>query len=1015
MKKKMIRLMTGLLIGITAQSTSAATLADSPADLIWTNSGGASSSVSGDVLSITAAKNSQVLASLPSTVTLAETNDALTVSFEVTITGSAFADDGSALKIGFNDSSNAYSYAVAIEPYGGDNQAVFSETDDFNLGKFDVSAMGSDTWTVSFELTKTDTSAGLELTATGSVVSAGSVSVEPDIIPATTTSFDEISLNFTGSQWLNAQTVTVENLRIEAPEPTSPPPATNAFVNTPSELTWTDSNGAASSVSNDVLIITASKNSSVEAALPSTVSLETTNDYLLVSFDVDIAGTAFADDGSAFRIGFRDSSDPYDYSVAFEPYGGANQAVFSETDDPNLGKFDICAMSNTQHLVMFALKKTATSAGLKLEAVSDLITDTDYTQAAEPDVLPLTTTSFDEIYFHFSGNQWLNNQTVTIEDFTIETLSSTNSTPAPEPSIPGNLLVNGDMESGDIGWSDDGQHAIVTGVVHSGNASLQYVATDNFAGLQQIDVIGGRDYNVSGWIKTDYSYSGNASIVLDCRDQDNNNLGFTTVGTVSAGTDWTQLSYTITVPTNTVLMKINLKTYSNSGLCWFDDLSVIQTNQPTDAAITAPANPPIAGTWTATFEDNFNGGIIDGTKWKLGTYAAFINGNAGNSADCFSVSNGAVTIHGKLEPVEFGGVDFDYSAGEMSSIKRFRQLYGYFEVRMRYECTLGMFPAFWTMPDRGWYGNEDNNHKSLIKFDVSSLSTPVSSAQLRLRVNSVQDLSKTLLNVYKLDDNWSEYSVTWNNMPTEDPIWLIHDDNVTGTNGQEIVYDLTDYINEQIAEDGTASLVIYDTFSRSQQTTFHSREAASAADRPRLVINGTTTLEPVADATVRQGVYADSNYGATSLLSVEEDWKRNNCTTYITTNASGIIEKGMEMDIFEDVGSWGTYELHSALHWDGYAADHQSQSFSFNDPTFSVEEYHTYGMYWEEGLIEYYVDGQLTGRFSNSRACTTPSYLILSLQMGGWWPNTDTNSWVESDYPAAMDVDYVKVWSGTKQ
>jgi hypothetical protein len=53
--------------------------------------------------------------------------------------------------------------------------------------------------------------------------------------------------------------------------------------------------------------------------------------------------------------------------------------------------------------------------------------------------------------------------------------------------------------------------------------------------------------------------------------------------------------------------------------------------------------------------------------------------------------------------------------------------------------------------------------------------------------------------------------------------------------------------------------------------------------------------------------------------------------------------------------------------------------------------------------------------FDSDRACTAPSYIFLSLQMGGWGINVDPSYYNDYDYPADMDVDYVKVWSGTKQ
>ncbi len=1003
MKKRIVGLLTGLFLGLTL-SVSAATLVDSPADLTWIDSGGAASSVSGDVLTITASKNSQVLADLPSVAELAGTNDFILVSFDVTIDGTAFADDGSSLRIGFNDSSEAYSYYVAFEPYGGANQAIFGETDDVNLGRFDISAMESSTHTISFMLAKTDSAAGLELVAAGDLITeTGQIFwAEPDVLPVVTSTFDELYLFFSGSQWLNGQTVTVSNFTVEAVFDSGTPPATNGFVNSAADLTWTSAGGAVSAVSGDTLTITAAKNSQVLAALPSSVELATTNDYLMVSFDVDINGTAFADDGSTFRISFNDSSEPYAYFAAFEPYGGANQAIFGETSDSNLGKFDITAMGSSVHAVSFILQKTDTIAGMELEAISDLITAVDFTKTAEPDILPVITTTFDEIYFSFNGSQWLNGQTVTINNFSIETVAGTNAPdpdPDPTPTVPGNLLFNGDMERGEVDWSANGTHIMVTNVVHAGNIALQYVEVDTEAAVQVLTVMADREYTVSGWIKTDSAFTGTAGISLNFRDIDNVNLGNILVeGTrFAAGTDWTRVSQTIQPKTDAVEMKVMLVT-GGTGLAWFDDISVITTNWPADPVIDAPANPPIAGTWTPTFEEIFSGNTIDGAKWKLVGATG-----VGTDGDQCSVSNGALTITLEQTPTVFKGETNEWSAAAFSTYKRFRQQYGYFEARLRYDSINNMFPAFWTMPDRGWYGNTNENYKTYLKFDLSGISGPVTSAELKLRVSSAST-GRKCLNIFPVDDNWSEYLITWNNMPLESPLWLTHDYGYTAVAGTVLSYDLTDYISRQHAEDGIASLVACDTFYLATQTTVDSRETSMAANRPQLVINGTTTLNPSADAYVRSGSYADSNYGYDTSLAWKESWAANNRSTY---------DGGMEMDIFEDYGHWEPYEFHHGIVWDGYVrpengGDRQFYSIPYANPYYTVEEYHTYGMYWEDGLIEFYVDGEQTGTFETNRVCSIPSYMLLSLQAFSWGP-IPTNQ-----YPATMEVDYVKVWSGTK-
>ncbi|OJV03640.1 MAG: hypothetical protein BGO12_03790 [Verrucomicrobia bacterium 61-8] len=77
-----------------------------------------------------------------------------------------------------------------------------------------------------------------------------------------------------------------------------------------------------------------------------------------------------------------------------------------------------------------------------------------------------------------------------------------------------------------------------------------------------------------------------------------------------------------------------------------------------------------------------------------------------------------------------------------------------------------------------------------------------------------------------------------------------------------------------------------------------------------------------------------------------------------------------------------------------------------------MDGYHTYGVYWESGLMEFYVDGVKTYTFANSRACSVPCYILLSLQLGGWDPANAPGSQVDNQL---TQVDWVRVWSGTKQ
>ncbi|WP_309384683.1 DUF7594 domain-containing protein [Cerasicoccus frondis] len=410
--------------------------------------------------------------------------------------------------------------------------------------------------------------------------------------------------------------------------------------------------------------------------------------------------------------------------------------------------------------------------------------------------------------------------------------------------------------------------------------------------------------------------------------------------------------------------------------------------------------PPIDGDWTLTFEDNFSGSTLDGAKWRVGTHYQGIAGSGGNDPSNITVSSGTLKLMASTDDTVMSGTSYSYSCGEVSTFANFNQQNGYFEARVKYPAVTGLWPAFWLMPDRGEYGAQANYRRTYLKFDVSGFSGSVSSAQLQLTIAGGQtNGTNNLLVLPVADGSWSESTINWNNAPTPNPCWLAQAWNTTVTVGSTVTLDLTDYVSQETSGDDVVSLCLADTFMRDQLLQFYSSEAATQADRPKLVING-QTFYASQDATVRWGSYASTNYGSATTLEVKDSWGNTADTFY----------GGMEVDIMEALGIWGSEKIQHAVHWDGYGSSHQSQEWP--NITFSAtgDGFHTYGLYWEPNRLEFYVDGVNTASWTNSRVLSVPAYLILSLQLGGWGgnnPGTQVNNQV-------MEVDYVRVWSGTK-
>ena len=413
-----------------------------------------------------------------------------------------------------------------------------------------------------------------------------------------------------------------------------------------------------------------------------------------------------------------------------------------------------------------------------------------------------------------------------------------------------------------------------------------------------------------------------------------------------------------------------------------------------------PALPPsIPGTWQLSFQDEFAGTNLDKDKWRL----EGLSGQAASRPENISLVNGILQFKAEQRAAVQGDTVRNFAAGQISTFYKYRQTYGYFEARTKAPAVNGLWPAFWTMPERGVYGNIHATNEAYLKFDLTAAGIgSVSSAFLKLN-SEVSDASTAAspnnFGIFKLrDDTWTELGIKWANKPVFEPLWIDQKFNVTLAPGQEVSIDVKDYVAAELAGDKKISFVIADTLTREKLLKFHSKESTTAAYRPRLVINGVTYVVNE-DSQVQWGNGTNVNFGTSPTLMVREAWGN----TETTTNG------GMEMDIQEYLGIWGTDKNSIALHWDGYGATHQATGSGIQTHPASSDGYHVYGMNWQPGVLEFFTDGVKTWEWVNARVCSVASRIILSLQMGGWDGNTPGPQVNNQLY----QVDWVRSWTGT--
>lgn len=126
-------------------------------------------------------------------------------------------------------------------------------------------------------------------------------------------------------------------------------------------------------------------------------------------------------------------------------------------------------------------------------------------------------------------------------------------------------------------------------------------------------------------------------------------------------------------------------------------------------------------------------------------------------------------------------------------------------------------------------GSASYNRIAYIKFDLSSLNADVSSATLVLTVSGVGSESATTRPVelrQVADDSWIEDSVTWNDKPAHGAILYSFD--VTANDvGNEVAFDVTNYINTERTNDNTVTFALTQPANTDALVKFGSRESST--------------------------------------------------------------------------------------------------------------------------------------------------------------------------------------------
>ena len=139
-------------------------------------------------------------------------------------------------------------------------------------------------------------------------------------------------------------------------------------------------------------------------------------------------------------------------------------------------------------------------------------------------------------------------------------------------------------------------------------------------------------------------------------------------------------------------------------------------------------------------------------------------------------------------------------------------------------------------------------------------------------------------------------------------------------------------------------------------------------------------------------------------------WLLGNNITTISWPASG------EIDVMEHID--GSNPENEGFDWvqGTVHGTNLSSGIQYHPTGFSATDWHTYGMIWSKGEIQFYVDSpsNVYATFTPTTQAGTwpfdvgPQFILLNLAIGGDWPGPPN---AQTQFPAEMQVDYVRLYT----
>lgn len=123
-----------------------------------------------------------------------------------------------------------------------------------------------------------------------------------------------------------------------------------------------------------------------------------------------------------------------------------------------------------------------------------------------------------------------------------------------------------------------------------------------------------------------------------------------------------------------------------------------------------------------------------------------------------------------------------------------------------------------------------------------------------------------------------------------------------------------------------------------------------------------------------------------------------------------------EIDIMEHIGREPNH-VYGTIHGPGYSgAGGIGSSYTLDEPI--SDDFHTFTLEWEPGVIRWYFDGELYNTITRDRVGSRPwvydhgFFMLINLAVGGNWPGYPDETTV---FPQTFEIDFIRVYQRTTQ